>query len=123
MNLLGECIPELGAKGSDMLGVAPGMLVNIDHINLSRTMFELHPKQATCDGRDKAEGSWVHNSTGYDSENASVAVIFGLGPCVYEVVLLILPGRFKSPFSFLDYDDVMRGLFNVKQQLVVESAA
>ena len=106
-----------------MFGVTPGVLIHIDDVNLSRTVLELYSEQATSNGCRKANGTWVHNSTGYDSENASVAVIFGLGTCVYEVVLLILPSRFKSPFSFLDYDDVMRGLFNVKQQLVVESAA
>lgn len=106
-----------------MFGVTPGVLIHIDDVNLSRTVLELYSEQATSNGCRKANGTWVHNSTGDDSENPGVTMILSLRAGMNEVVMLIFPSGFESPLSFLDYHNVVRGLFDVQQQLVVETAA
>ena len=99
LGLFGERIPEFGSKRNDMLGVTPCVLIHIDDIDLSRAVLKLYSEQTTSNGCCKADGTWVHNSPGYDSENSSMAVILGLRTRMNEVMMMfVFPSGLKPPF-------------------------
>ena len=89
-----------------MFGGSPGVLVKVDDINLSRAVFELHSQESTIYGGDESQRSFVDYAFGDDGEQSCLAVVFGTGARMYEVVGGILPHGFETPLCFLQQDDI-----------------